>query len=258
MSSFLSAAPAVRTLARASLATLVVCASGGALAGVAWPKVKLPEGAASFPVGEQMTVNGMPMRIEGFVIRKAPLDTAQWFRQSMGKPLMENMVGNKLVLGRGEGKFYITVQLETAGPDGGSTRGTVAVTDVQGAHDHRDDTAALNARMLGRLPAGSRLLNQMSSSDYGKLASYFVAENGHSQELNRRQLIDNLRAEGLALERESKLDPKSAPSLPVEMMQGRTLYFKGNGKEATAVIRPGAEGKTNIVLNTVTIMQSVK
>ena len=252
------AAPAVRARVRASLAALLWCVCGASIAEVTWPSVKLPDGAASFPVGEQLSVNGLPMRIEGFVIRKAPLETAQWFRRSMGKPLMENMVANKLVLGRGQGAFYITVQLEAFGPNGASTRGTVAVTDIQTAHQRRDDTAAVNARMLGRLPGGSRLLNQMSSSDRGKLASYMVAENGHGEELNRRQLIDNLRAEGLALERESKLEPKSAPSLPMEMMRGRTLYFKGNGKEATAVIRSGAEGKTNIVLNTITIMQSVK
>jgi len=239
-------------------AALALLACANAAADAAWPSVKLPAGATSFPVGEQMNVNGMPMRIESFVIRKAPLETAEWFRQSMGKPLVENMVGNKLVLGRGESSFYITVQLQSAGPDGASTRGTVVVTDIKGGHARRADTAAASARLLGRLPNGSRLLNQMSSSDRGKLASYIVAENGHSEELNRSRLIDNLRAEGMSLEREAQLDPKSAPSLPMSKMQGRTLYFKGSGKEGTAVIRRGADGKTYVVLNTVTIMENVK
>jgi len=258
MSVLFPTAVAARLAARAACAALLLASAAAALAASAWPTVKLPDGAASFPVGEQMVVNGLPMRITGFVLRKPPLETAAWFRQNMGQPLVEDLVGNKLVLGRAEGDFYMTVQLETAGPDRNATRGTVAVTNVRAASERRDETAALSARMLGRLPGGSRLLNQTSSTDGGKLASYMVAENGHSEELNRRQLVDNLRAEGLTLEREAKLDPKTAPSMPLEMMRGRTLYFKGNGKEATAVIRPAGEGKTSIVLNTVTIMEVTK
>ena len=250
-------APAGRRLARGIALALALACGGAVSAEPAWPSVKLPPEANSFPVGEQMTVNGLPMRIHGFVLRKAPLETAEWFRKSMGKPLMENNVGNKLVLGRGEGSFYVSVQLESAGADGKSTRGTVAVSDLKGAQERRHGTAAVNARLLGRMPFGTKLLNQMSSRDQGKLATYVLAENGHSEELNRNRLVESLRAEGLALEREARLDRQSG-ALPEAMRHGRTLFFKGAGKEAMAVIRPAGAGKTSIVLNTVTIMEHVK
>jgi hypothetical protein len=176
----------------------------------------------------------------------------------MGQPLMEDNVGNKLVLGRAEGTFYVSVQLEAAGPDGKSTRGMVMLSDLKGAHDRRDDTKAVTQRLLARLPSGTRMLNQMSSTDQGKLSSYVLAENGNSEMSNRNRLIDGLRAEGLTLERETLLDAKSAPSLPVEMLTGRTLFFKGSGKDAVVVIRPAGDGKTSIVINTVTTMEHIK
>lgn len=250
---------------RAVLPRLLVCASlvmgsacGPAAAATVWPTVKLPPAAEVFPVGEQMVVNGLPMRMQGFVLRMQPEEAAEWFRRNMGKPLMEDVVGDKLVLGRPEGNFYLTVQLQMAGSDNKGVRGTIAVSDLKGAHDRRDESAAANARMLGRLPGGTKVLNQMSSSDGGKFASYVVAENGHSETLNRNRLVDNLRSEGYHLERENALDQPSAKGLPDPLRRGRTLLFKGKGKEATAVIRAHGNGQTSIVLNTVTTMERVK
>ncbi len=205
-----------------------------------------------------MVVSGMPMRIQGFVLRQDPLAAADWFRKSMGSPLMEDVIGNKLILGRGEGNFYITVQLEPAGPDGKSTRGTVAVTNLKASQEKYADTVAVNARLLSRLPGGSRLLNQVSSSDHGKMSSYVVAENGHSETLNRDRLVESLRADGYTLERETRLDQKSASALPDPIRKGRSLFFRGVGKEAIVVIQPSGAGKTAIVFNTVTTMERVK
>ncbi|QNA88719.1 hypothetical protein G4G28_09840 [Massilia sp. Dwa41.01b] len=237
---------------------MLALSSAPLAAAPAWPTVKLPPAAETFPIGEQMIVNGMPMRMQGFVLHMEPKEALTWFRRNMGKPLMEDLVDDKLVLGRAEGDFYMTVQLEPAGPGGKGVRGTVAVTDLKGAHDRRDENAAANARMLNRLPGGTKLLNQMSSSDGGKFAAYVVAENGHSETLNRNSLVDNLRREGFHLERDNPLDQPATKGLPDPLRRGRTLSFKGKGKEATAVIRANGNGQTSIVLNTVTTMERVK
>lgn len=254
----LSRLNAVLQAALACACALLLLACGTAAAQPVWPAVNLPSDAAVFPVGGQMMVGGLPVRMQSFLLRKSPVEAADWFRRSLGKPLMEDMVGDKLVLGRGEGRFYISVQLEVASADGKSTRGTVAVSDLQEAAEKRDSTKALNDRLLSRLPGGTKLLSQMSSNDLGKLSSYVVAENGHSETLNRDRLVETMRADGYALEREGRLDEPAAKALPDPMRRGRTLFFKGAGKEALAVIRASGNGNTSIVLNTVTTMERVK
>ena len=59
---------------------------------------------------------------------------------------------------------------------------------------------------------------------------------------------------------ESRLANVATPAhpLPVGAQDGRTLWFKGAGKEAMAVICRSREGGTTIVLNTVIYMEHVK
>lgn len=112
-----------------------------------WPNVSLPAGASAYQIGEQMSVNGMPMRLKGFVTRTAPLETAAWFRKSLGKPLVENVLLGKLVLGRAQGDYYVSVLLEEMPGQNGGTRGTVTVTNVKTAFEQRDSTRAANERI---------------------------------------------------------------------------------------------------------------
>lgn len=247
-----------RFLQALSLGVALSLATAGAAWGAsAWPQVKLPPGAVSYPVGEQMSVNGVPMRMQGFVTRMPMEQLVPWFRNSLGKPLVENNVGNMLVLGRAEGDYFITVQLQKINGREG-TRATVAVADVRGAYERRDENRAATERLLARLPPGSKILQQNSSMDGGRQASYVLAENGQSEIVNRDRLVARLREEGYTLEREGQGDRKVVPNLPEELMQGRTLFFKGRGKEAMAVIRTAGEGRTTIVINTVNVMEQVK
>jgi len=39
---------------------------------------------------------------------------------------------------------------------------------------------------------------------------------------------------------------------------GKTLFFKGKGQEAMAVVTRGRDGQTTIVLNTTTFMENYK
>jgi len=250
----------VRGLARA-------CAFAGLLGGAAiahaasaasWPKVALPSGATAYQVGEQMSVNGMPMRLQGFVTRSAPLETAAWFRKSLGQPLVENHLLGKLVLGRAQGDYYVSVLLEALPTEGGGTRGTVTVSNLKTAYDRRDATRTVNERMLARLPTGSRLVNQLSSTERGRATAYVMAENGHSQQLNRDHLVKRLEAEGYLLEREAQPNARQARDVPAEVANGRTLFFKGKDKEAMAVIRPADQAGSTIVIQTVNLVEEIK
>ncbi len=250
---------ACRQSIRRLLPVLAACAL--ALAGACaqarndWPKVALPDDAKVFPIGEQVAVNGMPMRMQGFVSKASPAESAAWFRRSLGKPLVENTVGKKLVLGRAQGPYYISVQLEALGPSHPGTRALVAVSDLTAAYERRDDTKAASERLLARLPAGTHLVSKMSSGDGGKSASYVVLTNSFELALNRERLIGMLREDGYALEREALADTPPGQPSQVGLDAGKTLFFKGAGKEAIAVISRDLSGKTTLVLNTVTFME---
>ena len=243
-----------RLIAGIALALAVACAA----AETAWPNVAVPKEARRFAIAEQMTVNGLPMRLQGFVSMATLPQVAQWFRDSLGKPLVENTLGNKLILGRSQGDYYILIQLETIGSasDGG-TRGLVAVSQLRTAYDNRTATRAATERLLSHLPSGSRLMSQMASTDGDKQASYVVISNSYNEDLNRDRLASMLRDDGFILEREAQAVSDTQP-LPASARNGRTLFFKGPGKEAMAVIVRDEAGRTTVVLNTITVMERFK
>ena len=139
-----------------------------------WPSVPLPRGLNTFDIGQQVSVNGLPMHLRGFVSATDSRELAEAFRQSLGKPLVENLFGSKLVLGRLEAEHYLSVQIESAGS---GSRGILAVTHLKAAYDNQATTRDNTQRWLTRLPAGSQLLSQMESQDAGKLSRHLVITN---------------------------------------------------------------------------------
>ena len=231
----------------------LLLSAGCASADSAWPKIDLPTDANAYAIGQQMTVNGLPMRMQGFVSKAKPAQIAQWFRNSLGKPLVENILSNKLILGRSQGEHYISIQLE---PIGSGTRGLVAVSQVKTAYENRFETRAVTERLLSRLPSGSRLVSQMTSSDGDKQAGYVVMSNTHNEDLNRDRLISMLQGDGLTLEREALAISGTGHPPPPE--GAKTLFFKGAGKEAMAVIFRDQSGHTTVVLNTIIFLERFK
>ncbi len=230
---------------------LVALLGSPARAGQDWPQIALPPGATSYNADAVSTVNGTPMKMQGFVVPTATPELAAWFRRSLGKPLVENMLGPKLVLGQLRGEYFVTVQLEAAA---GGTRALLAIAHLKAGLDQRHATAGANARLIERLPAGTRLESRLGSTDNGKQASHVTLSNQHSVQINRERLVRMLAEDGLRLEREAKAD---AP-LPPGLRESSTLFFKGSRGEAMAVIARRTDGNTTIVMNTTTPMEHFK
>lgn len=220
-----------------------------------WPVIILPKDVQAFDIGQQVAVNGMPMRAQGFVSSAKPAQLVEQFRQSLGKPLVENTIGSKLILGRAQGEHYLTVQIEPAGM---GSRGVVAVTHLKAAYDAQADNQASAERLLSRLPSGSRLLSQMASQDGGKLSRHLIIINSHSEALNRDRLKSLMAEDGFVFEREGTADNQAAAKLPEGLAKSKTLFFKAAGKEAMATIHRDSEGRTAIVVNTITLMERFK
>ncbi len=220
-----------------------------------WPVIELPSQVRGFDGGQQVHLNGLPMRLRGFVSALSTKAAADAFRQSLGKPLVENVLGDKLVLGRVQGEHYISVQIE---PAGSGSRGVVGVTHLQNTDGAQAATQANAQRWLSRLPAGSRLLSQMESQDGGKLSRHLVITNAVGELLNRERLISLLADEGLVFERGDAAAASGDLQRPAEHAGSRLLFFKGAGKEALATLHRDDSGQTTMVLNVVTSLERVR
>lgn len=246
-----------RTPKRACRYAALACvlALGGIAHADDWPVVDMPNGVRPFDVGRQITLQGTPMRIRGFVSPLPPKAVAAAFRRSLGKPIVENVMAGKLVLGRGQAEHYIVVEIEAAAS---GSRGLVAVSQLKTAYDNRLETRASTERWLARLPAGSRLLSRMESEDAGRLSRHLVVANGLDASANRERLIAMLADEGLTFEREGTVDADSAPRARQSLVDSRMLFFKGPGKEAIATLHRDDAGQTTLVLNVVTSLERVR
>lgn len=204
-----------------------------------WPTLALPPDTNAFGVGETLVANGIPMRVQVFVSTRSPEALTGWFRQQPGVPLVESTFQNKRVLGRQIGEYYQTVELEASAL---GTRGLAAVAHLKAAQQNRADTQASLDRWLARMPADTQVAMDLRSQDGGKLSLYRVVVNRQTEALNRERLSRLMADDGYTLERTGG---------PEE----NVLFFKGPGKEAMATLRRDSEGRTSIVLNTVSDME---
>lgn len=220
----------------------------------AWPDLNLPKSMQLFSMGQQINLNGLPMNLKGFVSPIKVTELADSLRDSLGKPLVENRLGNQLILGRAEGPYYVSVQIE---PTNSGSKGVVAVTHLQSAYESKEITAQESQRWLSRLLSGSQIVSQMKSSDGTKSAYQIIFTNSQAETLNRDRLKLVLQEEGLSFEREGMSGAETGKSSSTDT-KGRVLFFKGTGKEAIVTVHRDTTGQTVTVLNIVTLIERFK
>lgn len=217
-----------------------------------WPLLALPKGIKTFDVGTQLSVNGLPMRIMGFVTDQSVTKTVDGFRTMFGSRVVENTLGDKRVIGQAQGNYYVTVQIEAASKlaANGTAKGIIAVTHLSGAIQEKARVQESAAKWRDYFPAGTKVISQMASEDHKKSAFHIVLSNQQSETLNEQNLIAALEAQDFVLERKVVATDKINEQLASSMQGGRTLFFKGHNKEATAMIVRDQKGLTSIVVNT--------
>ena len=217
---------------------MALAAVPAAHAGQAWPDVALPPGLQIVDVGQQTSIDGMSMRVRGFVSPEPPDRLASLFRASLGSPLVESRHGAKTILGRSQGDFYLTVQIE---PAGSGARGLIALTDVASMMAGAADTRAERAQWQARLPEGVRIMRLTRALDAGRVSQHVVLESPQSLSASRDALTTLLRREGYT---PGRVVASNAPP-------GEVLYFQGPGREVMAVLTRNDTGATGIVLSIV-------
>jgi hypothetical protein len=216
--------------------SIALAALPSARAAPPWPEVALPPGLQTVDVGRQMTVDGMPMRVRGFLSPEPADRLAALFRASLGSPLVESRHGAKTILGRAQGNNYLTVQIE---PAGSGARGLIALTDVAGMIAGAADKRAERAQWQARLPAGMRIMRLLHAHDAGRASQHLVLESPQALAASRDALTTLLRQDGYT---PGRIVASSAPP-------GEVLYFQGPGRDAMAVLTRNGDGATGIVLS---------
>ena len=208
----------------------------------AWPEVKLPPRAVAQDMGGPMIHNGTPMRMFGFASPDKPGAVTAWFEKSLGPPVARSAQGRTMVLAKYLDGFYVTVQIEATFP---GCRGVIGITDMRAAAEMRDDYRARLGRLQDRLPLGSVIKSHSTSVDGARKSMQLLFTNTSSIAINSSHLVGMLKGEGYALERQTSAERQNAGA------PGELLFFRGDGKEATATISVEPQGQTAVFLVTV-------
>lgn len=215
-----------------------------------WPSLPTPAHLETFEVGSQNKLNGIPVRIQGFVSDRSISELKQWYRQKMGGQWVENKLGSKTVLGQRQGAFFVTVELEAmlGGLSGSTTKVVTAIMDLQRPTTQPSRAMDAFGEWAKRLPVNSQLLSHLTDHSDTHESLHLVAINGHSLALNaqhfRRQFgqlgyqQDTLAAP--PVEQRTRRDTEPAPQ--------EKLSFTAPSTEAVVVLGKDDTGRSTVVL----------
>ncbi|MFC0676559.1 hypothetical protein ACFFGH_01670 [Lysobacter korlensis] len=116
----------MKLLIRLAAAIVLLC-GGLPAAAQDWPSVPVPADAAGYWVTEHMLYNGLNMRASRFEIAQPLAKVEAFYRDAWGARMARTPWRNKTILGRAEGRHYITVELT---PAGNATRGQIGVMEI--------------------------------------------------------------------------------------------------------------------------------
>lgn len=150
---------------RCAVAVLALGVATVACGAIKWPDVPLPPSTQAEKVGDEMRVNGLPMRATAFESALAPEDVIKFYqtawRGRAGQVSDEKRVADWTVVSYTESTFHTTVQVRPR-QNGKGSMGYIGTTSRDGTE--RPD---FSARGLPQ-PAGARVLSAVESDDPGR------------------------------------------------------------------------------------------
>ena len=207
----------------------LLCASAG---WAGWPEVPSPRNAKVEQIGEQVRLNGVPMRMQRVLSDDKPKAVIQFYRAALDPKYIEQKLPDGILFAQGRGDYFVTVRVKVLGPS--FTETLVSVSDARGAEN------AANRPLGFPIPAETQVLSDMESTDAGKVSRQLVLMNNHSIDANVVSITKALRERGYK--------PQSGDTQNLE--SGRVLMFGGANREARLVV-VRKDGVSNVVLTTV-------
>jgi len=206
-----------------------------------WPSLPSPRGAKVEGIGENVRLNGVPMRMHRVLSQSGAEEMLGFYRDALGDEHKEVRVRRKRadgsyfytqVLSTLKDEYLISIRVTQLGPE--LTETLVAMSDGRPSESTRGLPLGFS------LPAETRVLSDMESVDAGKHSRQLVFSNAHAMQVNEHFLIDMLRAKGYRMQ----------PNLRQKTEHGVSLMFAGEGREAMVVLNR-LKSKTSVVMTTI-------
>lgn len=218
---------------RAFRSIVLMCCLFPFSAGADWPEIPFPENSRVESIGEQVRLNGVPMRMFQAHLQGGADQTLRFYRGQLGPKLAEELLpSGERILAQGRGDYFITLRIRPL-PDKTSMV-LISISDARAAK------AAANRPLGFGLPADSSVLSDMESTDAGKRSRQLVFFNHHDLETNRQSIARELLTRGYR--------PDSMPGQ--RKQDSAVMYFQGDKREARlSLVRK--DGLTQAVLITI-------
>ncbi|ANA33593.1 hypothetical protein [Ralstonia mannitolilytica] len=227
---------------RCAAAAVALGTALNAYSAIAWPNIPLPPSTRGEKVGDEMRVNGLPMRATAFESALAPQDVIKFYqttwRGRAGQLSDEKRVADWTVVSYTESTFHTTVQVRPR-PNGAGSIGYIGTTSRDGTE--RPD---FSARGLPQ-PAGARVLSAVESDDPGRTSVQVTMMSPMSVSSSASYYESSLRRDGWTPE----LRPKPGKTAGVDPIYA--TYNRGPEQLDVVFSRDPASGQTYINANRV-------
>lgn len=201
--------------------------------GADWPEIPFPEGTKIESIGEQVRLNGVPMRMHRLHLKVNAEKSIRFYRDHLGPRLAEQALpGGERILSQGRGDYFLTLRIRPISER--ASMALISVSDVRAAKE------AANRPLGFNLPADTRVLSDLESTDAGKRSRQLVFRNRLDLETNRQSLARELLARGF--------QPVNTPSR--KKPDSQVIYFQGDRREAQLTLAR-RDGLTQAVLTTI-------
>jgi hypothetical protein len=203
-----------------------------------WPEIKSPPDSVVSWVGNDMSQNGIPLKIKAFSSSLSVEDVINFYRSEWDDGTNKKPVTNTLadwhIIGRQIDEYYVTVQAKPGVNT--NSEGFLSVSKLP-AKLQRENT--VDFPML----AQSRVISNTESSDPGTSGKTIIIENGFSTQSNVSFYESRLGEQGWKMTRDD-----------LRQMNGKLakyMYFRLRNKSCHLVISQDNAGNSVITANIV-------
>lgn len=220
----------------------------------AMPSLPAPPHIGTFDVGNQMRLQGVPVRIKGFVSGLSVPELSRWYRNELGGSWVENKVGSKTVLGQRQGTHFVTVELESllGSPSGSTTKVVTAVMSLQPKAVRSGPMRDGVGNWASQLPLSSQVLGHLADSTDTHESVHLVAVNPHSLDFNVQHFRHVFQEKGFLEEPVSpvqvEVDRRRASWAASTVGSAERLAFRDAGTEALVILGRDRAGRSTLVL----------
>lgn len=197
-----------------------------------WPEVPAPGNSKIERIGDEVRLNGVPMRMQRVLSKGRLREVIDFYRGALGPKHAEERIPGGLLLAQGQGDYFVTIRVRALTPQ--ITETLVSVSDARRARE------ATNRPLGFPIPVDTQVLSDMESIDAGKSSRHLLMTNSLSVESNVNFITGTLQARGYALQ----------PGQTQQLAAGRVLMFGGANREARLVV-VRKDGMSNVELTTV-------